>query len=501
MAYAMSDFQEKYENMDGDASEWVDGDDGEWEDEEDVRRDERYPRTSSRAGSNDTRPSPRKRRRPTFQANGSRRQVPTLATNGAPKIPHPKADEPPLVVREEVIDGVLHGAVFTIRYAIDVFSRAIHFLRYPLSALLGVWLFGFIIMRLSPTLRSAFAPLCIIPGISSSSICRWDPQTPAGQRTVQWADYPHLVETQSKTFEQLMEKSVGNSALSLEIKKTEVATRDLVTLVQISNLKAKNSLATSLIEFLDDAKKTGRRLHKLTSKVGGAVDRYVRQICSFNTCLIMSSIMAVNDYALRSIESARKNEPSAWSLSSLAVWRPPPKRTDDIVRETFEEAMNTLSTNMERLILEAEANLQNLDDLEARLESLHELVSREDLSMSSAKSELLAELWTKLGGNRKQLRNFESHLALLNDLGSYRKQALAHVVGALQTLRAMSEDMEDMRERVAAPELMGSSVPVEVHMKSIEMGLERLREGRLRAKRLDDEAMRRVMMLNGSDDD
>ena len=211
--------------------------------------------------------------------------------------------------------------------------------------------------------------------------------------------------------------------------------------------------------------------------------------------------MSVNDYALQSIESARKNEPSAWSLSSLAVWRPPPKRTDDIVRETFEEVMNTLSTNMERLILEAEANLQNLDDLEARLESLHELVSREDLSMSSAKSELLAELWTKLGGNRKQLRNFESHLALLNDLGSYRKQALAHVVGALQTLRAMSEDMEDMRERVAAPELMGSSVPVEVHMKSIEMGLERLREGRLRAKRLDDDAMRRVMMLNGFDDD
>jgi len=65
-----------------------------------------------------------------------------------------------------------------------------------------------------------------------------------------------------------MEKSVGYSALSREIKKTEVATRDLVTLVQISNLKAKNSLLTPLIEFLDDTEKTGRGLHRFCSKVG-----------------------------------------------------------------------------------------------------------------------------------------------------------------------------------------------------------------------------------------
>jgi len=158
--------------------------------------------------------------------------------------------------------------------------------------------------------------------------------------------------------------------------------------------------------------------------------------------------------------------------------------------------MYILTSNVERLILEAEVNLQNLNRLEERLESLHGLVSGENLSVSSFKSNLLAELWIKLGNNKKELQNFDSHLALLKNLSWYRKQASANVAGALQILRAMSEDIKGIWERVAAPEPMGSSVPVKFHVKSIEMGLKRLQEGRLRAKQLDDDAMRMVMSLN-----
>ena len=206
--------------------------------------------------------------------------------------------------------------------------------------------------------------------------------------------------------------------------------------------------------------------------------------------------MAVNDFALKSIESARANEPSSWSYAALVPWAPKRKATDEVVRETFDEAMNTLSKNLERLILEAEANEKNLNDLEERLATLHELVAREDSSISSAKSDLLADLWTKLGGNRRQLRNFNSHLGLLKDLGEYRQQARVHVTVALQTLRGMSGDMDDMRERAAAPDLLGPSIPVEVHLKSIEMGLERLKQGRIRARRLEEEAVMRILAIS-----
>ena len=211
--------------------------------------------------------------------------------------------------------------------------------------------------------------------------------------------------------------------------------------------------------------------------------------------------MAVNDYALHSIESARENQPSKWSLSNLTPWRSPSKSIDLIVGKTFEEAVHVLSSSMQRLIIEAEANYQNLILLEERLATLHEIITREDSSLALAKDELLAELWTKLGGNRKTLRNYEGHLALLKGLGAYRKEALLHVVAALQALQSMSEDMEDMRERVAAPDLLGPTVPVEVHMKSIRAGLERLRDGRTKAKRLEEEALRRMLSVDESGSD
>lgn len=208
----------------------------------------------------------------------------------------------------------------------------------------------------------------------------------------------------------------------------------------------------------------------------------------------VNRILAVNDYALHTIEEATSKDPSRFSLTALIPFSRQP--ANEVVTQTFTEAMDVLSASMRRLIVEAEVSLANLDKLEERLSTLHELVSREDSSLSSAKSELLSELWTKLGGNRRTLQGFDEHLVLLKNLGGYRKRALVHVVTALQTLQAMSEDMEDLRERVAAPEIVGSTIPVEVHMKSIKSGLERLKEGRIKAKEREEEAVQRVLAID-----
>jgi len=209
----------------------------------------------------------------------------------------------------------------------------------------------------------------------------------------------------------------------------------------------------------------------------------------------MARILAVNDYALHTIEGAISNPQPRFSLKALVPFTSR-RSTNEIITQTFTEAMDVLSTNMRRLVVEAEVSLANLDKLEERLSTLHELVSREDSSISSAKSDLLSELWTKVGGNRRALRGYDEHLVLLKNLGGYRKRALVHVATALQTLQAMSEDMEDLRERVAAPELVGSTIPVEVHMRSIKSGLERLQQGRMKAQEREQEAVRRVLAID-----
>jgi hypothetical protein len=122
------------------------------------------------------------------------------------------------------------------------------------------------------TLSSTLAPLCVLPGASRVPFCRApQPGDPAGS-PAQRADYPKLVDIQSTTFEQLLDDSVGGAGLALEIKKAEMATSDLTTLVRSSRLTSRERMAETLGVFVDDARRTGRGLQKFSAKVGGAVD-------------------------------------------------------------------------------------------------------------------------------------------------------------------------------------------------------------------------------------
>jgi hypothetical protein len=178
--------------------------------------------------------------------------------------------------------------------------------------------------------------------------------------------------------------------------------------------------------------------------------------------------------------------------------------TQQIVTETSGEAISVLSVQMHRIILEADISMKNLDRLEIMLHGLHGIISNENASISAAKENLLAELWTMLGGNRRKLRGIDGHLVLLEHLGSYRMRAAAHVACALQALIGMSEDMEDLRERVTAPEFIGSKIPLEVHIRSIRAGLDRLREDRTRVREVEREregekrAMRGMLTVEGA---
>lgn len=139
---------------------------------------------------------------------------------------------------------------------------------------------------------------------------------------------------------------------------------------------------------------------------------------------------------------------------------------------------------MESVILEAHISVSNLNTLEEHLLVLYEQILREDSALSGAKSELLSLLWTQVGGNRRTLEGYNSNLALLKNMSLYRTMALAHVVAALEALATMSQEMEELRQKVATPN-PEMNIPIEVQMKSIEAGVDRLRFDRQRVQSAD----------------
>ncbi|KAJ3804359.1 hypothetical protein F5876DRAFT_53496 [Lentinula aff. lateritia] len=336
----------------------------------------------------------------------------------------------------------------------------------------------FVWLNILPLLSTInLRPLCDAPGFSSISLCA-NFHTSDHPLHPLWADFPCLINVQSSTFKQLLDNSVGGSGLSLDVKKAEMAMSDLVVLVKFSELTGKDILADVLLNFAHDARRTGRGLQTLGSKVGGAVDL----------------ILAVNEYALAKLSSI---PPSASIVPQVLVPFNSVSSLKKIFLHAFAESMHTLSTIIQRLILLAEVELSNLEKLEDHLSLIHEIVSREDSSISCAKAELLGEIWTWLGGNQRQLRGHDAHLELLRGIGLYRKQALAHVVSALQILRALSDDMEDMRERMVIPDLVGAQIPLEVQIGSIQLGVQRLRDSKVLAKEKEEGAMQSVAIMKG----
>lgn len=203
--------------------------------------------------------------------------------------------------------------------------------------------------------------------------------------------------------------------------------------------------------------------------------------------------MAVNDHALHTIEYIQSQSNSILHI----IW---PFRTrrnpDDDILQAFQSSLEVHSYEIQRLILELEVSIGNLNRLDEHLAVIHELCVRENLSVSIARDALLSDLWTILGGNRAQMHAFNANLELLRDLGQYRMRAVAHIIAAMETLRGMGEELEDLRESVATPDLVGAAIPLEVHIQSIRLGIGRLNERRKITRAHEEQSISHILSIN-----
>ena len=241
-------------------------DDASWEDEPDYDLANRHEKSPPPGGS-----SPRavRKRKVTGRKVFVAQPTPTRKTKA--KGTHNSGDSTPLVnISKAQLKGALNqGASHGASYVLGIAKDTLWLLRKPLSLILFVYALAYLLAVTSNAFRAVVAPLCWVPGIAGTPMCYTPPKIP------KFADYSKLAEIQGATFEQLLDESVGGSGLSLEIKKAEMATSDLVTLVKTSKFKSRDMLARHLEGFVETAKKTSRGLQRFSSRVGGAVDKCV----------------------------------------------------------------------------------------------------------------------------------------------------------------------------------------------------------------------------------
>ena len=170
---------------------------------------------------------------------------------------------------------------------------------------------------------------------------------------------------------------------------------------------------------------------------------------------------------------------------------------DQYIRHT-----RVIEEEIHELIAEAQALLHVLNNLEDRIDVIHGIVTRDDEHAQAAREEVLARIWTMVGGNRSKLSKVDKQRNLLSQVNSYRQSAYAHVSGTILRLQEMGVGLEDLRERVAAPELLRdrTNIPLGVHIDNIQRGVERLELGRENSREVESGRLQQTIERTRADD-
>lgn len=389
---------------------------------------------------------------------------------------------------DQSAQNLIHLLAPIFSWVYDVLLNSLHFLKTPISLFLAFYLFlvlGQITQNfLTSSLSNALSPLCRFPGatvlVPSCKTRISPPDTPV--------EFEELMSVQSQ-FEDVLSASANSVSLPLDMKRSETSIRDLRAIVRFSTLQAKNELSLEFDGFIETARIASYDLQRFNGHVGRAVDS-VLSTARWTARILDDIALAKNNYGL--LPTFIKNR-------ILAPFKPLRQTPEARLLDQYIVHTQAISSEITRLITEAQALLYVLQNLEDRLETIHEIALRENVAAQGNKDDLLAHLWTMLGGNRAKLHKYNDQLRLLRQVGEYRKNAYTHVSNMIVKLQAMGSELESLRERVGSAEVerdAGAEVPLRAHIESIEMGVDRLEKARDAARGLEGGTIRRALDAN-----
>ena len=248
-----------------------------------------------------------------------------------------------------------------------------------------------------------------------------------------------------------------------------MATSDLRAVLSVSDLSCKDSLDVALTSFSTHASKASRAIQKTVVRVGGMLD----------------ASLAMNEWAIHALDRIESKSSGVTGLIPFI------NRYDTraSVTETYIAAMDEVSEYLQRLIESNHQAYESLDALEEDVHLIHEILGLEKQFQETGRDEILSSLWSFLGGNQKLKKLFRTNLATLDE---FERGRLANKEVVAQTAVAFEKMMlqiEHLRERVQRPGLAGDAIPVEMHIRNIQLGIEDLRivKAQGRAKTSDDD--------------
>ena len=278
-----------------------------------------------------------------------------------------------------------------------------------------------------------------------------------------------VMENQSRALIDMLNGSTDVTVLSVRMRKAQLATRDLTTVVKYSSLRSRDALARALQKFSNDALAASKGLMKFKSGLGTAIDRYglLQGRTNYTKCCPLS-IIVVDELIVK-----------AYGESGVAGVVPNDHEVT-VFSSGLDHYYTIMASHLKKLIVSADSLLLLLNNLEHHLLLIHEITVQEVTSLPREYADVLGSLWTLLGGNRAQISEYGDNLRLLQQVEDYRLTAQSYVMSALYSLEKLNEELDEVRDRVAEPELSGQGVIIHL-VHNIRKGVDSLMHARAAA--------------------
>jgi hypothetical protein len=348
-----------------------------------------------------------------------------------------------------------------------------------LAVLLVATIIGNASIFLRHSFQKALSPVCLVP-FSSYVVpfcSHLDREPRNGTRE---ADLEEVMKIQTG-FQEILSQSQDAYKLPWMMTDTRAAMRDLKGVIKYSRLPSKNLLVVEFDYFDEVARQASYDLQSYNSEVGATVDR----------------IIYSNEYTKQVLEGLRANDEATGALERfLASMNPlnafrPPRSLHQAVFEEYLRQVDDMKKKVDALIKSGENVSALFDTLEKELGTIRDIAARDDSKVSRNHDELLAQLYTRLGGNAMTRKDLQRQLDLLKSVRQQNNLAFKHVAGVLLKLRAISRSLDDLRDTIAEPLAVGykTEIPLERYLDLVEQSTRRLQEVRGDDKRAQNDAL------------
>lgn len=381
-----------------------------------------------------------------------------------------------------------------VAWTIGILRMALRYAQKPLAIMLAVYLaIGACMMAKDMVIHSIMAPLmplCRVPGASLLSL-PFCPDALSHKKARDGSvEFDELMNVQSQ-FEKVLEDSAQGVSIPMDMKRSEASVRDLRTMVKYSDLPTRDEMVHEFDNYIDSIRVSADDLTMFNTHVGGAVD----------------SVISINRWTSRYIDSIAENrEANNNMLSRFGGWVFSPFQVsvfdEHVLLDKYIEHTALVSDKIANLIVEAQAIRRHLSQAEDSLQLISEHVVHTGNVVKEKHSEVFWNIWTLVGANTRRLHNLNVQLGLLQQVEAQRHSAVRRLDSLVHDLYDIQTKLSDLRDRVAAPELLAdtASIPLSVHIETINAGVERLETARGRIRAEENERLQQALQRSREND-